>query len=167
MKKIIIYSCLSLIVFVSCKNENKNVQNAYKAVDKAEAENQKLDSISQVGNKTFGEFTKAFIDKKPGTTNFFVKEKFVANTGQEEHLWISDITSKNDTLYGVVNSQPKVTNEVKLNDTIKIDPSKITDWMFYRNDTLIGGYSVKYERSKLSDVEKKKFDEQYGVTIPD
>ncbi len=147
--------------FFACTNEN--TQNAYKAVDEQKAEQARLDSVTKLGNETFADFRAAFKEQKAGTENFFVKQKFGTSTEQEEHLWLSDIEARGDSLFGVVNSQPKATREVKLNDTILIDPSRVTDWMYYDNGKLVGGYSVLYQRSKMTEEERAEFDKQYGL----
>ena len=162
MKKIVGGAFLGFML-IACNNEN--TQKAYNAVDEHKAEQARLDSVTQLGHETFGDFRTAFTEQKAGTENFFVKQKFGTNTEQEEHLWISDIEARGDSLFGVVNSQPRATREVKLNDTILIDPARITDWMYYDNGKLMGGYSVKYERSKLSAEEKAEFDKQYNVSF--
>ncbi len=39
--------------------------------------------------------------------------------------------------------------------------------MYYKADKMIGGYTIKYIRSKLSDAEKVEFDKQYKVKFED
>ncbi|MDK7374562.1 MULTISPECIES: DUF2314 domain-containing protein [Weeksella] len=165
MKKTIIFAFLGLIILGSCKDSRENAVDAYKAVDKQKQEEIILDSLGQVANSSFADFRKAFAEQKEGTSNFFVKEKYVNDANREEHLWIRDITAKGDTLYGVVDSKPRVTNKVKHNDMIVIDPARISDWMYYDNGKLVGGFSLRYERSKLSVEEQKEFDEKYNVSF--
>ncbi len=159
------FAFLGLIGFSSCKDSRENAVDAYKAVDKQKQEEVTLDSLGQVANANFADFRKAFAEQKAGTSNFFVKEKYVNDVNREEHLWIRDITAKGDTLFGIVDSEPRVTREVKHNDTIVIDPARISDWMYYDNGKLVGGYTLRYERSKLSAEEQKEFDKKYNVSF--
>ena len=170
MKKTL-FILLAAVAFVAC--DNKDIaKNAYKGLDKQEKELAELDSITQEARRTFDDFKLALEMKDSTMTNFIVKEEFIVQNGnrnQQEHLWIRDVYQDGNVLKGIVDNEPKVTKEVKLNDTIVIDDKKISDWMFYKlepNDTIarmIGGYSVKYMRSKLSDAERAEFDKQYKV----
>lgn len=168
MKKILVLF-LAGLALTACDNK-KIAEDAYKGLDKQEKENAALDSITNEARRTFDDFKLALSMKDSTMTNFFVKEEFVVKEGdrtRQEHLWIRDIYQEGDVLKGIVDNQPVATKDVKANDTVVIDEKKVSDWMFYKtepNDTvakIIGGYSVKYMRNKLSDAEKKEFDKQY------
>jgi len=168
MKKIFIV-LLAGFALVACDNK-KIAEDAYKGLENQENEAAALDSITQEARRTFDDFKLALSMKDSTTTNFFVKEEFVVKDGdrtRQEHLWIRDVHQDGDVLKGIVDNQPVATKDVKVNDTIVIDDSKVSDWMFYKtepNDTvakIIGGYSVKYMRNQLTDAEKVEFDKQY------
>ena len=170
MKKILLMSLVGL-AFIAC--DNKDIaKDAYKGLSKQEQELADLDSITQEARRTFDDFKLALEMKDSTMSNFIVKEEFIVKNGNrstQEHLWIRDVYQDGKVLKGVVDNQPKLTTEVKLNDTVVIDDAKISDWMFYKlepNDTvarMIGGYSVKFMRNKLSDAERAEFDKQYKV----
>ena len=162
---------LASFAMIAC--DNKNIaKDAYKGLDKQEKELAELDSITLEARRTFDDFKLALEMKDSTMTNFIVKEEFIVKNGdreQQEHIWIRDVYQDGNVLKGIVDNQPQVTKEVKLNDTIVIDDKKISDWIFYKlepNDTvarMIGGYSVKYMRNQLSDAERVEFDKQYKV----
>lgn len=168
MKKIILLAMMA-VALVSC--DNKNIaKDAYKGLDKQQQENAELDSITNFARSSFDDFKLALEMKDSTMSNFIVKQEYIVKEGdrtRQEHLWIRDVYMDNGVMKGIVDNEPVVTKEVKLNDTIIIDDKKVSDWMFYKiegNDTIpkvIGGYSVKYMRSKLSDQEKADFDKQY------
>ena len=56
---------------------------------------------------------------------------------------------------------------VKHNDTVAIDQNKISDWMYYKGDKMIGGFTIKYMRSKLDDKQRTEFDKQYKIKFED
>jgi len=39
--------------------------------------------------------------------------------------------------------------------------------MYYKGDKMIGGFTIKYMRSKMTDAQKKEFDKQYKVKFED
>ena len=168
MKKIILLT-LMFGALISC--DKKNIaKDAYKGLEKQQQENAELDSITKFARNSFDDFKLALEMKDATMSNFIVKQEYIVKEGdrtRQEHLWIRDVYLDNGVLKGVVDNKPVATKEVKLNDTVTIDDNKISDWMFYKvegTDTIpkvIGGYSVKYMRSKLSDKEKIDFDKQY------
>ena len=106
--------------------------------------------------------------KDTTTTNFIVKQMYdIPNATQKEHIWIRDVYSDNDQLKGIVDNVPQYTKLVKHNDTVVIDPTKLSDWMYYKDDKMIGGFTIKYMRSKMTDAQKKEFDKQYKVKFED
>lgn len=168
MKKIFLILSVATI-FVACDNKNVGT-DAYKGLDKQKQELAELDSITQQARKTFDDFKLALELKDGNLSNFIVKQEYIVKDGQtdrQEHVWIRDVYYDNGVLKGIVDNQPVLTKEVKLNDTIAIDENRISDWLFYKlepNDTVakvIGGYSIKYARNKMSDAEKAEFDKQY------
>ena len=157
------------ILFIACDNKNVGT-DAYKGLDKQKQELADLDSITQQARKTFDDFKIALELKDSTMSNFIVKQEYLVkdgNTDRQEHIWIRDVYYDNGVLKGIVDNQPVLTKEVKLNDTIVIDDKKISDWLFYKvepKDTIakvIGGYSIKFARNKMTDAEKAEFDKQY------
>ncbi len=168
MKKIVLLFSVALL-FIACDNKNAGT-DAYKRIDKQKQELADLDSITQQARKSFDDFKLALELKDSTMSNFIVKQEYIVkdgNTERQEHIWIRDVYYDKGVLKGVIDNQPVLTKEVKLNDTIVIDDKKISDWLFYKvepKDTIariIGGYSIKYARNKMTDAEKAEFDKQY------
>lgn len=168
MKKIFLILSATF-VFFACDNKS-SATDAYKGLDKQQKELADLDSITQEARRTFDDF-KLALELKDGTmSNFIVKQEYLVKDGstdRQEHLWIRDVYLDGNVLKGVVDNQPMLTKEVKLNDTITIEDQKISDWLFYKLEPkdssarVIGGYSIKYARNKMTDAEKAEFDKQY------
>lgn len=162
MKKVTLLFAMAF-AFTACK-KGDDVAKPYQKIVEKELEMAQLDSITLEARQTFDDFKLALQMKDTTMTNFFVKQEYkIPNSESFEHLWIRDVAYINDTLKGVVDNVPTMTKEVKHNDTIVIDDNKVSDWMYYKGKKIIGGYSVKFERSKLNDAEKVEFDKQYGV----
>ena len=123
-----------------------------------------LDSIGKEAQQTFDDFKLALSMKDTTTTNFIVKEKFdIPNSDQKEHIWIRDVFEENDTLKGIIDNVPQYTKVVKHNDTVIIHENNLSDWMYYKADKMIGGFTIKYMRSKLTPEQRAEFDKQYKV----
>jgi uncharacterized protein YegJ (DUF2314 family) len=89
---------------------------------------------------------------RPGTgeKQFSVKYPFSTGNGNSmEQLWLTGIYFKNGMYYGVLASSPEQVNGLKKGDKVTFDADSITDWMYIRNDKIIGGYSIKYLLEKI------------------
>jgi uncharacterized protein YegJ (DUF2314 family) len=166
------YTFLAIIfatLFYSCEKKTEKIGlDAYKGINKLEKEQKDLDSIAKEARQTFDDFTLALSMKDTTTTNFIVKQMFnIPNSKRKEHIWIRDVYTDNDQLKGVIDNVPQYTKDVKHNDTVVINPLELADWMYYKGDKMIGGFTIKYMRSQLKPEERKKFDEQYKVKFED
>ncbi len=167
MKYTLFAIAFSVLLF-SCGNKENAGVEAYKGLDKQKQEQKDLDSIGKEAQQTFDDFKLALSMKDTTTTNFIVKQMYdIPNSTQKEHIWIRDVYSDNDQLKGIVDNVPQYTKLVKHNDTVVIDPTKLSDWMYYKGDKMIGGFTIKYMRSKMTDAQKKEFDKQYKVKFED
>ena len=61
-------------------------------------------------------------------------------------------------MFGVVSNEPIDVKCVKLNQKIGIDKNLVSDWMIIENGRLIGGYTIRAMRDKLSGKALQNFD---------
>ena len=163
MKYTLLVAAFATFLFSCGKGEGSGV-SAYKGIDKQKQEVEDLDSIGKEARQTLDDFKLALSMKDTTTTNFIVKEMYdIPNSDRKEHIWVRDVYSENDTLKGIIDNVPQYTKLVKHNDTVAIDQNKISDWMYYKGDKMIGGFTIKYMRSKLDDKQRAEFDKQYKI----
>jgi uncharacterized protein YegJ (DUF2314 family) len=48
---------------------------------------------------------------------------------------------------------------------IRVQDADVMDWMILDQDTLHGGYSLRYSRAKLDEAGKARFDSHVGVRV--
>jgi uncharacterized protein YegJ (DUF2314 family) len=106
--------------------------------------------------KSYDEFIGKFNSRDSNNSDFSVKMKFPYEGGNE-HMWVNNIFRTREKLHGVIDSDPVQAISIKAGDTIEIDRDKVSDWMYLRNDTLIGGYTIRVLYNKMSGIEKKQF----------
>jgi uncharacterized protein YegJ (DUF2314 family) len=111
---------------------------------------------------TFTEFSTAF-EKQQGFSHA-VKVSFPTKNGGE-HIWLSDIQKKNGKFYGKVDNTPEDVPSVKLGDIVEIDPAKISDWLYIDEGKLVGGFTIRVIRDRMTPAERKQFDKDFGVKI--
>ncbi|MFL5731002.1 MAG: DUF2314 domain-containing protein, partial [Cytophagaceae bacterium] len=146
----------------ACSNERKDEP----AIIQVTREDQEMNEAIKTANATLSRFKEALQSGKDGYTFFALKTRFNTSNGGE-HIWISDIRLNNDEFSGVVDNLPESTREVKEGDTIQINPDRISDWMYLDNDTLRGGYTIRVLRNRMTEEEKKQFDQENGLIIKD
>lgn len=84
-----------------------------------------------------------------------------------EHIWIDEVTFIENNYFGVVDNLPESTTEVHLGDTIQIDKSRISDWMYLEKGKLYGGYTVRVLRKRMTPAEQKQFDKENNIIFAD
>jgi uncharacterized protein YegJ (DUF2314 family) len=158
-----------ILLLTSCKNSSNSAHTISDGKDSetiytVTGEDKEMNEAIETANKTIDNFKKALISNDPNYKYFALKRRFNTAKGGE-HIWISNIKIVNDNYYGVVDNLPESTDEVKLGDTIKIEPDKISDWMFLDEDKLIGGYTIRVLRNRMTEKERKQFDKESNFTI--
>jgi uncharacterized protein YegJ (DUF2314 family) len=142
---------LTGVVFFSCARRNP-LQD--RAVFLAEGDPRLFD-IAFKARETLPRFIWRLQHPARGERGFSVKYPLEVQgeteTGGDlrwEYLWLGDIDFKNGIYYGRLLNQPRHINSVKAGDIIPFAMDDITDWMFFREDKIIGGLSIKYLAEK-------------------
>lgn len=163
MKRTIIISFLILFTF-SC-NQSKNIKRENEpTIVNVESEDLEMNNAIEKANQILPEFYKALESRNQNLDSFGIKMFFTASD-RTEHIWINSLFKKDKEYFGVVNNLPEFTNEVKQGDTIKIDASRISDWMYLENSELRGGYTIRILRNRMTEEEKVEFDQTSGIII--
>lgn len=96
--------------------------------------------------------------------NFAVKLPFDAD-GRNEYIWLGEPTFENGKWYGTVDNTPEYTQAVKEGEKVEWDTSRVADWNYTLNGELIGGYSVRVLRNRMTTEERAEFDKSTGWII--
>ena len=82
-----------------------------------------------------------------------------------EHFWVAISEFDGKQFKGIINNDPDLVTNVKAGDAINVDKDKIGDWMYVEKKKLIGGYTVRVLRNRLSPEERKALDESIPYKI--
>ena len=96
--------------------------------------------------------------------NFALKIRFDIDH-KTEHIWAVDIVKIDDEYFGTIDNLPNSITVVTLNEQVKIEGNKISDWMYSKNGRLFGGFTIRVLRDKMSEPEREKFDKEFIFTI--
>ncbi|MCB2379325.1 DUF2314 domain-containing protein [Hymenobacter sp. BT635] len=123
----------------------------------ANADDSLMVAAQQKSRKTVGEFVTALTSGDTTMYNFGVKAAFPAD-GFQEHIWLSNLTVKGDSIYGAIDNEPEYTKTVSIGQRVAVHKDSITDWNYTKNNRLVGGYSIRVIRNRMSQKERAEFD---------
>jgi uncharacterized protein YegJ (DUF2314 family) len=89
------------------------------------------------------------------------------NPGEHEHIWLTDVWYGGDGFRAKVGNVPQKVEDVRFGEEVTVGIEDVTDWMIVEDGVLLGGYTVRVLRSRMTDQEKDEFDRNAGVVIPD
>ncbi len=153
---------ISFLCLMSCKDSGKIEKEDEPTIYSVEGEDPEMNAAILEANETLDNFNKALYDFN--ADSHALKVKF-SNSEGVEHMWIGEIKYKDGNYSGILNNDPEYITEYKAGDKIDIDASKISDWMYLVNGKLYGGYTIRVLRDRMSEEERKQFDEESGMLI--
>lgn len=110
-----------------------------------------------VAKDTISEFLDALSQPKARQTAFMLKVVF-DHGDQLEHVWVADVEILSArTLCGVIAVEPRLPN-LRFKQRVDFEPARITDWMFVDNGLLVGGYTTRLIRQRMTSEERAAFD---------
>ncbi|MEO8239118.1 MAG: DUF2314 domain-containing protein [Flavobacterium sp.] len=163
MKKIT-FILIILFTIISCKKSDKTERENQPTIYNVESQDAEMNNIIIEAKQTLPEFYKALESKNTNQDSFAIKIHFKVNN-DGEHIWVNGLFKRDGEYFGVVDNLPELTKEVKQGDTIKIDSSNVSDWMYLDNGELKGGYTIRLLRNRMSEEERAEFDKTSGMVI--
>lgn len=124
---------------VSCSSEDADMEAA---ISEAKA--------------SFGQFIAAYCDPIEQQTSFLVKVVFDEGE-QREHIWLADLDFSGKNPSGIVANEPNLSS-LKFMQRVEFAPSHISDWMFIEDGYVVGGYTTRVIRSRMTSEERQQFD---------
>lgn len=87
----------------------------------------------------------------------------IAEAGQRSFLWLCNARLSETGFAAEFFEIPKSFQGFRIGGLIKVEEDTILDWMVNDNGLLYGGFSLRYQRSKLPAEEQAGYDEYIGV----
>lgn len=164
MKKSFIFIASFLIILISCKetSTNKTERTGEPDVYNVEDDNAKMNQAMVDAKNSIEAFKIALTSKNTSYEFFTIKQKFAANDGAE-HIWVRDIQLVDSDFMGIIANEPVYTDKVQLGDTIKVNRASISDWMYYDEGKIVGGFTIRAIRDALSPEDQAAFDAENGL----
>lgn len=90
-----------------------------------------------------------------GADSYSVKVP-IADHGETEHFWLSDITYADGVFTGTIDNDPETVHNVKLGQKYSVKKIDISDWLYMKNGKMYGNYTVRVLLPKLPPEEAAK-----------
>jgi len=99
-----------------------------------------LEAIN-MARQSLKQFLETFFAPKPNQKSFLLKVAF-NDQDQTEHIWLADLDLVSSPPTGVVANEPSIST-VEFMQRVSFAAGEITDWMYYEDDRLVGGFTTK------------------------
>ncbi|HJT80384.1 MAG TPA: DUF2314 domain-containing protein [Chthoniobacterales bacterium] len=114
--------------------------------------------------RSLGFFIAALKANKPDDSEFAIKKGFT-DGDNVEHLWINELRWDGKNFHGKIDNRPVDVRNVWLGEPVIVAPEDVSDWMFVKDNTLMGGYTTRVLYQRLNSEEKARFDNQVRFKI--
>lgn len=113
---------------------------------------------------TFKYFKDSLENPKPHQTYFSIKTK-LTDGNHVEHIWLDAAEISDKVVYGIVNNVPTNLKNIELGKKIGVSEDEISDWLIIENNRLIGGYTIRTIRDKMSRAQRELFESTINFKI--
>jgi uncharacterized protein YegJ (DUF2314 family) len=96
---------------------------------------------------------------KRGERGFALKVRITAGK-DVEYFWLTPVERKDGKIFGTIDNDPVKVKSVKIGQRIEVPEPDITDWLYLRDDKVVGNYTLRamlktMSREKADDYKKK------------
>lgn len=103
---------------------------------------------------TLSEFRRRFRDPPATQTALGLKATF-REDGAAEHLWLHVVSAAADSaITGTVANDPGILRGLAFGDTVTVWPAEVADWYAIDRDTLVGGFTMRVWRARMTPAER-------------
>ena len=117
-------------------------------ISRVASDDAQMEAAIRKAKDTFQQFLDAFCEPTEKQEGFLVKAVFVEGE-QVEHVWLADLDFTGKLPRGVVGHEPQIPS-LKFMHMVEFEPSQITDWMYIEDGYLVGGYTTRVIRDRMT-----------------
>ena len=115
-----------------------------------------MEAAIREAKASFEKFIEAFCHPTERQKSFLVKVVFDEGE-QREHIWLADLDFQGEKPSGVIANKPILPN-LKFMQRVEFEPSYISDWMYIEDGYLVGGYTTRVIRDRMTPEERRNYD---------
>jgi uncharacterized protein YegJ (DUF2314 family) len=153
---------------LGCRSTEELVAGDEGNVELVESDDSEMNAAIEQARASLNEFIAAFQSPTPTQTYFSIKARFFyGEGGAAEHIWLEDLAFDEEHFTGALANEPVNVSGLHLGDRVTVESADISDWMIVDDGRLLGGFTIHVLRSRLTEEERREFDEETGLRIGD
>jgi uncharacterized protein YegJ (DUF2314 family) len=114
--------------------------------------------------ETLPQFISSLRLPSPSQSDFTIKVGFT-DGGDTEYMWVTPVTYDGTRFNGKLDNEPVQVRNVKLGDAVSVEPARVADWMYVDNGKLVGGYTLRVLRDRMTPAQRRSYDESRPFKI--
>lgn len=114
--------------------------------------------------ETLPQFISALRLPSPSQSDFTIKVGFT-DAGDTEYMWVTPVTYDGTKFNGKLDNDPVQVRNVKLGDAVSVEPNRVADWMYVDDGKLVGGYTLRVLRDRMTPAQRRRYDESRPFKI--
>lgn len=130
-----------------------------------ESQDSGMNQAIEQARRTLPKFLDAFSHPTGDQASFLLKVRFQSG-GENEHIWLADLDLSKSRLQGTIANEPKLRG-LAFMQRVTFRMSDVSDWMYVQSGYLVGGYTTRLIRSRLSAQERAAMDSETPFKIRD
>lgn len=142
------------------KGDGRHSYNVYQI----NSDDKEMNEAIERARKSIDDFISRLNSYAGGGENFELKARFEEN-GENEHLWLKNLSYENGFFKGVIANNPVILREYTYGQDVFVPLKDVTDWMIIDNGVMKGGYTIKVLLNNMSEEERKAFLDKLNFTI--
>ena len=152
MKQFVALSMAILVMAVGCRKSDDPVV-------KVEAEDSEMNTAISAAQASMTNFMTVFRAPQTNQQYFLIKGKFTAGD-VVEHIWVADLRYDGSVFHGVIANEPESIPSLRFKQPVEIQLAQISDWMFVQDGKLVGGYTSRVLRKRMTAQQRRELDAQ-------
>src|ERR1044071_128242 len=150
MKKFVALAMAILVVAIGCRKSDDPVV-------KVGAEDSEMNAAISATQASMTNFMAVFRHPQTNQQYFLIKAKFTAGD-VVEHIWVADLRYDGSVFHGVIANDPESIPGLRFKQPVEIQLDQISDWMFVQDGKLVGGYTSRVLRKRMTAQQRRELD---------
>src|SRR5207247_7223268 len=102
-------------------------------------------------------FMAVFFNPQTNQQYFLVKRRFTAGD-VVEHIWVADLRYDGSVFHGVIANELQSISGLWFKQPVEVQLGQISDWMFVQDGKLVGGYTSRVLRKRMTARQRAEMD---------
>jgi uncharacterized protein YegJ (DUF2314 family) len=151
-----ILSVLALLFGTGCNDTSARPKKDDRVIA-VKQEDAEMNAAIAKAQTTLSSFIAVLSSPQTNQQYFLIKGKFTVGD-TVEHIWVADVTFDGKRFRGVLANDPESIPSLFYKQPVEVQPAQVSDWMFVQDGKLVGGYTSRVLRNRMTEEERRQLD---------